>query len=93
MYVGKHGTAKTRPNMHVNGRCYPVARVILACKGKLSLKDRRQLACHTCDNEMCIRPSPLYTGTRRSNMMDAVKRGQYPTGPDHHNWKVALHDE
>lgn len=40
------------------------------------------LICHTCDNPPCIRPSHLYAGTGRTNVMDAVHRGRWnpPTG-------------
>jgi len=32
------------------------------------------LACHTCDNPGCIRPSHLYEGSPRANHQDALRR-------------------
>lgn len=35
-----------------------------------------QLACHHCDNKGCIRPDHLYAGTKSTNALDALRRGQ-----------------
>jgi hypothetical protein len=43
--------------------------------------------CHTCDNPPCRRPSHLFLGTQRDNIIDAVRKGRlnnYRKGPEHH---------
>ena len=37
------------------------------------------LACHTCDNPACVRPSHLYDGTHEQNMQDRTDRGRTTT--------------
>ena len=32
--------------------------------------------CHKCDTPRCIRPSHLFEGTHRDNILDAVKKGR-----------------
>jgi hypothetical protein len=36
--------------------------------------DRSRFACHHCDVPGCVRPSHLYDGDNRANMLDAVAR-------------------
>ncbi len=75
----------SRPKILVRGKGrVTVARVILAFKNNLNIEDRSWVACHgPCDNKRCVRPSHLYTGTHRSNAMDAVNRSQFNQGTKH----------
>lgn len=34
------------------------------------------LACHTCDNRMCVNPEHVYEGTHGDNMRDKTLRGR-----------------
>lgn len=67
----------------------------LAVKNKKTLAHRFSLtlhgvdvdgkyACHHCDNKGCVNPEHLYAGDRKSNARDAVVRGRYVRGADHH---------
>lgn len=33
------------------------------------------LACHHCDNKLCVRPSHIFIGTQKDNMQDWTKKG------------------
>lgn len=34
------------------------------------------MACHTCDNPICVRPDHLYPGTPKQNVADMMERGR-----------------
>lgn len=37
---------------------------------------RSEFACHRCDNPKCIRPSHLFLGSPKDNVLDAVSKGR-----------------
>lgn len=41
------------------------------------------VACHTCDNRVCVNPDHLYEGTHQTNVDDAVSRGRTSRGESH----------
>lgn len=44
--------------------------------------------CHRCDNPPCVRPSHLFVGTMRDNILDASSKGRMPYGENHHRSKL-----
>lgn len=38
----------------------------------------REMACHKCDNHLCINPDHLFIGTNRENLLDASRKGRMP---------------
>jgi hypothetical protein len=49
-----------------------------------------ELACHTCDQRLCINPDHLYRGTPQSNMDDKVRRGRLVASPGISNGMARL---
>jgi len=39
-----------------------------------------KMACHTCDNSLCVEADHLYEGTGSQNIRDAVERGRHSNG-------------
>ena len=62
------------------GRFYFEGRMHLAHRWNYEQTHGRQPAhidvCHACDNEICVRLSHLFAGTRKQNMEDAVRKGR-----------------
>jgi hypothetical protein len=52
--------------------------------------------CHHCDNPSCVRPSHLFLGTHRDNILDMHSKGRHEggahRGQKHHNVKLTLAD-
>jgi len=58
-----------------NGRMQQATRVSLEMKlGRPLAPDT--MACHTCDNPVCIRPEHLFEGTGEDNMRDMTSKGR-----------------
>lgn len=37
-----------------------------------------EMACHKCDNHLCINPDHLFIGTNQENLLDASRKGRMP---------------
>lgn len=52
--------------------------------------ERRELACHRCDNRRCVRPEHLFLSDAQGNSSDAVAKGRMRSGDQH---GLRLHPE
>lgn len=41
------------------------------------------LICHACDNPSCVNPAHLFAGTPRDNVLDAISKNRWSSGPEH----------
>lgn len=73
--LGSHG----RPQVGIGQTVVTAARVVLEAKLGRPLRPGL-LACHTCDNALCVRPEHVYEGTYTENLRDALERGQNARG-------------
>lgn len=48
-----------------------------------SIKDRRLLTLHTCDNRGCVNPNHLFLGTNADNVRDMVNKNRQAKGSQH----------
>jgi len=72
-----NGTLTTRG--YARAGEWRLARYIL----KLSKKDTKIMALHTCDTPPCIKQEHIYKGTHQDNVDDKVKRYRQPFGAVH----------
>lgn len=42
---------------------------------------RKQEACHSCDNKLCVRPSHIFIGTRSDNVRDMISKNRHNPMP------------
>lgn len=70
-------SAEGKPYIYINGAVVPATRVIYPLFRNSF--DRKTILCHTCDIKCCVNPWHLYEGTKSSNTIDAIVRGQQKT--------------
>lgn len=46
------------------------------------------VACHTCDNPICVNPEHIFIGTHAQNVLDKVRKGRHPIGSKTYNSKL-----
>lgn len=73
-----------------------VTRVILFLYKNVPFESKL-IACHKCDNPICVNPSHIFVGTMKDNSQDMVKKGRYnpankPKGSKHFASKLSEAD-
>lgn len=59
-----------------------VHRIACAKFHNLNLKDKKQFACHKCENRNCFNPEHLYVGDNTDNQRDVWKDNRCKNGHD-----------
>ena len=74
----------TYPQFQINDQYIRLNRLVLECKLERSI-EHGKIACHTCDNTLCVNPEHIYEGTRSDNTQDSINRKRYHRfkGEDH----------
>jgi hypothetical protein len=70
--VGQRGY----PKMRVAPSTTAVSRALMGLRPGRSGQD--PIACHRCDNPICVNPGHIYVGTARTNALDMSNRGRHP---------------
>ncbi|TCM21521.1 HNH endonuclease [Novosphingobium sp. PhB165] len=68
------------------GKTYRAHRIAMQLDGR---DPGDMMACHHCDNPVCVRPDHLFAGTNADNMQDMVAKGRNPNrfGANNPNFK------
>ncbi len=62
--------------LEYEGKLHPTSRLAAHVFLGLDLNDPKQLACHHCDNPICIESLHLFIGTVSENKKDSVRKGR-----------------
>lgn len=54
--------------------------------------ERHEVACHRCDNHLCINPEHLFIGTQKDNIQDGIAKGRQQFHPSHYTHCKHGHD-
>jgi hypothetical protein len=74
--MGGYGWFRVRPGVSTRAHTYA-----LTLAGRPVPKGK--IACHRCNNRLCVRPGHLYFGTKATNKQDSVLAGTHVHGSTH----------
>lgn len=72
---GGHGRLSIRGRFYHRGRNLYAYRVAYELTTGFDMSDPSILACHSCDNPICVNPGHIFLGDHLANMSDAAAKG------------------
>lgn len=72
-----------------NGRNHRAPRIAWSIRHGKPFPEKL-LACHTCDNPVCVNPAHIFVGTCSENLLDAVKKGRHKFYAGVAGWQKSL---
>jgi hypothetical protein len=80
---GRGSTGDGYGRVSISGKMRPATQVAWEIENGKPFPSGK-IACHSCDNSICVNPAHIWPGTQSENLSDCVSKGRHKSKPQAH---------